>query len=254
LRESGSAARAMYLVLAAGVVIGLIGCGTAKVITSAHKLPASVRHHASVTVAERIADPAAWAKAQARSLAMRMLARQAIPAGARPLSVSHHVPWALQLAQNINDPGYDVRLTRLYLVPSPVSAVIGFLQTHYPKGSAGGGYGSGGTDPEQFITYRQATMPDGVSGTLFFAGVVPASRGRTWLRVDAMVDWCLPRTPAEYINPARYRAIVVTEFQAASGRTKTARLTAPAVIAEVARQLNALHTTEQLLLPGVLWR
>src|SRR5258708_23212419 len=230
MRESGSAARAvraMCLVIAAGVVIGLTGCGTATVITGAHKPPADARHRARVTGAERIADPAAWAKAQARTLVRRMLARQAIPARARPLRAGRHAPWALQLAENINDPGHSVRLGRVYLVPSPESVVIGFFRSHIPAGWADSSFGAGGTDPEQSTDYRLAAMPDGVSGTLFFVGVLPAGPGRTWLRVDAMVDWCLPRTPAEHINAARYRAVVVTGFQLASGRTKTRRLTAP---------------------------
>lgn len=240
--ELGYPARAICLVVAAGVVIGLTGCGTAKVVNGAHKPPPDTRHHARLTIARRIADPAAWAKNQARTLARRMLARQAIPAGARPLRAGQHVPWALQLGENINDPGHSVRLGRVYLVPSPESAVIGFLRSHFPSGSAEAGFGTGGTDPEQSMTYTQAVMPDGVSGTLFFVGVLPAGPGRTWLRVDAMVDWCLPRTPAEHIDPAKYRAVVLTGFRLASRGTKIRRFTAPSVITELARGLNAMHT------------
>jgi hypothetical protein len=165
-----------------------------------------------------------------------------MPAGARRLPAGREVPRALRPAISIYERGHRVRIRRIYIVPSPEAAVIGFLRSHFPAGTADDSYGAGGTDPELSISYRLAATPDGVQGTLFFAGVLPDGQGRTWLRADAMVDWCLPRTPAEHIDPARYRAVVVTSRNVPSGPKKTRRFTGQPVIAELARQFNALHT------------
>jgi hypothetical protein len=147
----------------------------------------------------------------------------------------------LQLPMNINQPGHSVHVGRGYLVPRPLATVLSFLRHHIPAGTTQKDYGAG-SDPEKAVSYMLAREPDGVSGTLFVAAVAPDGPARTWLRLDAMVDWTLPRTPAEHIDASRYRAVVVTGFGYSPRKTVTRTVTTPSVIAKFARQLNAMHT------------
>jgi hypothetical protein len=238
-----AAVRTACLAATVGIIgASVAGCG-ARAADPGHGERASARHPAPAAASRRTINPAAWAKAQAQAIARRMLADQKAPPGTRPFGPMQHWPWVLQLPVNINQPGHSVRVGRGYLVPRPLAAVLGFLRHHIPAGTIEDAYSSGpSSQPEQYDSYRLAAEPDGVSGTLFVAAVAPDGPHRTWLRLDAMVDWTLPRTAAEHIDASRYRAVVLTGFEYSSRKTVTRSVTDPSVIAELARQLNAMHT------------
>lgn len=236
-------ARSACLAATIGIVgASLAGCG-ARTVGSGQDAGVSGGYRAPIVPTRSAINPAAWAKAQANDIARRMLANQSVPPGARRFGAHHHWPWVLQLPVNINEPGHSVRVGRGYLVPRPLATVLSFLSHHIPAGTAEDAFSSGpSTQPEQYDSYMLANEPDGVSGTLFVAAVAPDGRHRTWLRLDAMVDWTLPRTAAEHIDASRYRAVVVTGYGYSPRKTVTRTVTAPSVIAEFARQLNGMHT------------
>jgi hypothetical protein len=233
--------RAALLVATASVVAATVaGCGT-----GSHAPVADTVSSARLAAARRTVDPATWARVQARGLARRMLAESIVPRGARRLRPGQWRPRALKAAETLGNQGQTVVRTRVYLVDRPEWFVADYLRTYHPDGTADFGYGSdtSGRRTEQDVSYSQAATPDGVSATFLIDSMLPAAGGRTWLRVDAMVIWCLPRTAAEHIEPARYRAVVVSGRPRLDSPTITRTFSAPSVVAELAGRLNAMPST-----------
>jgi len=169
-----------------------------------------------------------------------MLARQKLPPHARLLRRAQYRPRWLQAAEILGGGERPIDIGRVYFVRLPETNVIDFLQVHEPKGSAGqGGSDSSGPTTEEFVGYTLTAVPDGVCGALMLGSMLPATSDRTWLRLDAQVVWCLPRSAAEHIDPAGYRAVVVTNDRLGSTPV-TKRFTSGRVIAELARKLNAM--------------
>jgi hypothetical protein len=230
---------AVRFLVITGVAVGLVGCGTAA------QRPGVPAREPSVAAASKPVRPAAWAKAQARALARRMLAALPLPPGARPVAPAGvHAPVPIA-AQTIGTPASLIDLGRLYLAKGSEQAVIGYLRAHEPAGVSDTSLGSDGEGGRttRFVSYFENSTPDGVDNAMLVASMLPDPRGGTLLRVDAEVIWCLPRTAAERIDPARYRAVVVAVHPfpprpAASAKTFTAR----PVIARLARMLNVMHT------------
>jgi hypothetical protein len=224
--------------VAAGLV-GLAGCGTAA------QLPGAAARSPAATAARKPVNPAAWAKAQARALARRMLAAQSLPPGARAVAAAG-VPAPVPVAaQTIGAPGSLIEVGRLYLASGTEQAIIGYLRGHTPAGVSNTSFGSDGADGRttRFVSYFEKSTPDGVDSAMLVASMLPDPRGGTLLRVDAEVVWCLPRTAAEHVNPAGYRAVVIAVHPfpprpAVRAKTFTAR----SVIAKLARMLNVMHT------------
>jgi hypothetical protein len=189
----------------------------------------------------RSTNPSAWAKAQARALARSMLARQKLPPHARLVRLGQYRPRWLQAAAIIGGAERPIDIGRVYLVRLPEPNVINFLEAHEPKGATGksDGTDSSGPTTEEFVGYSPTAMPDGVCGAFLVGSMLPATSDRTWLRLDAQAVWCLPRSAAEHLAPARYRAVVVTNDRLGSARVSK-RFTSRRVIAELARKLNAM--------------
>jgi hypothetical protein len=221
--------------VAVAVAVGACGCGV----------------RPATTAALRSANPA-WAKAQARFVARLMLARQPLPPHA-VLQPSHARPRTLQAAEKLG----TIDINSVYLVPRPEARLINFLKSHVPSGSANVGYGyvTSGATVERFVDYMLASQPEGVADALLVASMLPATRGRTWLRIDAQVAWRLPRSAAEHVDPGRYRAVLIVYWPGpgpaaitpqrplpAQG-TITKVVTALGVIAELAGKLNRMPTS-----------
>jgi len=157
------------------IAVGVCGCGVRSV--SADR-PA-IRDVRAVAALQST-NPSAWAKAQARALAGRMLARQKLPPHARLVRRGQYRPRWLQAAEIIGGAERPIDIGRVYLVRLPEADVVNFLEAHEPKGSAGqGGSDSSGPTTEEFVGYTLAAMPDGVCGALLPGSMLPATSDRT---------------------------------------------------------------------------
>jgi hypothetical protein len=234
-----NAARFLVTTGVAAGLVGLVGCGAAAQRSGVQAAGPSV------AAASHAENPAAWAKAQARTLARRMLAAQSLPPGARAIAAAGvHAP-VPAVAQTIGAPGSLIDVSRLYLARGTEQAVIGYFRGHTPAGVSNVGYGSDGeyARTTRFVSYFENSTPDGVDSAMLVASMLPDPRGGTLLRLDAEVVWCLPRTAAEHVDPASYRAVVIAVHPfpprpAVRAKTFTAR----SVITKLARMLNVMHT------------
>jgi hypothetical protein len=70
------------------------------------------------------------------------------------------------------------------------------------------------------------------------------------LHADAMVIWSPRRSAAERASPARFAVVTVSaRLYLRDERTVTRRITAPAVIARLARMLNAMPAAPDIAMP-----
>jgi hypothetical protein len=64
------------------------------------------------------------------------------------------------------------------------------------------------------------------------------------LRADGEVAWFPPRSAAEWLHPARYRAVTITRTVLSSMRKKVRTFRSRAAIARLARILNSLPASD----------
>jgi hypothetical protein len=191
------------------------------------------------------AQAVAWAKGQATAEARKMLAGQQLPPGARPTSARRlRVPVPATAALTIGNQRVAIDLHRLYFVPDSEAQVSRFLRTHVPADAVNLGYGtstvSDGT--AQLVDYMLRKAPAGTDGTMLVSSMFADPAGGTVLRVDAQVIWSVPRSQAEYVNPASFLAITVTKVILSSGSTSKV-IRSRSLIARIAGVLNGLRTT-----------
>ena len=218
----------------------LAGCGT-----HAPDLPARGRPGPAVTTGSpAAAGLAAGSRAGARALARRLLSHLVLPPGARPVRL-RVLPPLLRQPQIPDGGTHEADVYRLFLVSEPMTAVRGFLEAHLPVGMVrfgdGQAAGSGGVAMES-VSYQPRALPAGIDGAELDAAVVPAAGGGSLLRADAAVIWYPARSAAERVDPARYRAAVVS-VTLFNPRLHTVRLTiaATGVIARLATLADGLH-------------
>lgn len=182
--------------------------------------------------------------ARALAFARKVLARQAIPPGARALTGPP--PVRLAAAEGLGGPEVAVDLVRFYQVPGTEDSVLNFITRHCPAGKecvGGGKVGSRHGTTEEFVNYFVNQIPVGVSAAMLVADVRPAQSGGTVLRIDAFVTWAPLRTAAEHVNPASYRAVeLVVDRTPPNSGTVTRTITSRAVVAKLASRLNAMRT------------
>ncbi|HET9894219.1 MAG TPA: hypothetical protein VFQ44_04745 [Streptosporangiaceae bacterium] len=233
-------------VTAVSVAACLAGCGTQVEVTGRH----SGTHHPAMPVTPA-SQLRAQAKAVARAFDSRLLALAPVPPGARQVRPAACPP-ALKAAEHIGLPGRTIDLARFYRVPLRMASLRKFLRAHVPPGSVSSDSGSdrpvGAAEP--FVAYTMKSGPDGVAGGQLVDSMRPAPGGGTCLRIDAQAIWALPRSAAEHVDPAEYRAVEVTMHRTLpNAGTVTKAFTARPVIAEFARRLNAMPTASGLPMP-----
>jgi len=223
----------------------LAGCGTRmagppasdRVVTPASAVAAGAQARAG-------REPPAGSRARAQALAGQLLTRLALPPGARPVRL-RVLPPSLRQPQIGGVWTHAADVHRLFLVREPVTAVRGFLRTHLPAGlflsSEGQGAGAGAITMES-LSFGLRAPPPGIDNAELDTAVVPAPGGGSLLRADAEVIWYPARSAAERVDPARYRAAMVT-ITLFNPRQHTIRraITSGAVIAQLAGLVDGLH-------------
>jgi len=127
-----------------------------------------------------------------------------------------------------------------------------FLVAHVPAGLKWSGNGTAagpsGSQQAAFVSDTARRLPAGIYQGDLDLTLVP-SAGGTLFRADAQVTWFPPRTLAEDVDPARFRAVIVAAtFVSPARHTVRRTFTARAVIAAVARSLNSLPADPGLVL------
>jgi hypothetical protein len=195
--------------LAAVAVVGLTACDSAAG-SAAHDAHA----RAGGGTPAFISAPPAGSRTEAAALARQLMRRWQVPAGAQRLSALP-VPEQWLREPGIGEPPYlEVDLHRLFALSQPMSDVAATLTATRLAGLGpgfvnSGGY-VGGANYVTEVSFADRSLPAGIYAAQLALTVVPAPSGGTLLREDSEVAWYPPRSPAEYIDPARYHALTIT--------------------------------------------
>jgi len=221
--------------LAVVAAAGLSACGSVAA-------PATISAHGRGDSAPAAADRLpAGNRAEATALASLLLTRLRLPAGARRLP-SFPVP------QRLREPMLDVGayaeldLHQLFELPEAMGQVAATLAATRQTGmdlSATGGPGGppGGASDFMDVSFADRSLPSGIYTAQLVLTIVPTRSGGSLLRADAQVEWFPPRSPAEYIDPARYRVLTITVQTAGSFKLRKV-VTSRAAISRLAAALN----------------
>jgi len=184
---------------------------------------------------------------QALAMARRMLARLAVPPGARPSS-------AAALPVQLREPGPvfpappEAEVDRAYRLPQPVHQAFGYLLSHPPAGTRPGQTGSGDISglPYQAVAYLLRNEPAGVWITQLVVLVAARSGGGSWLTAEAHVAMYRLSSAAERV-PADLRVVTVTLTDSNSTPTVVARvINSAAIAARLAGFINQGSPPESL--------
>jgi hypothetical protein len=244
---------AMVTAVTATAAMFLAGCGTRTADLPARGGPAPAAT-ASTGPGPGRGRPAG-SRAAAQALAHRLLAGLILPPGGRPVRM-RTLPPLLRLPQGSYGGTHAARVHRLFLLSEPITAVQGFLMAHQPAGMKRSGYGQGvdpgsgrasgkAVQPGQItmasVSYQPRSLPDGIYSAELDTTVVPAPGGGALVRADAEAIWYPARTAAEQVDPARYRAAVVSISLFNPGQhTVTRTVTSARAIAWLAGLVNRL--------------
>ena len=229
-------------VVAAMAAVLLAGCGTRTASPPARggTTPAATASARPGTGT----DPAAGSRAGAQALASGLLSLLVLPPGARRVGL-RALPPSLrqpQVGYGAIDTAY---VHRAYLLRQPMTAVQAFLKDHLPAGmrllSSGRQTQSGDISMES-VDFNPRSLPAGIHSAELNTAVVPAAGGGSLMRADSAATWYPARSAAEHIDPAGYRAAVVSITMFNPKRhTVTGTFTSSRVIARLAGLADGLH-------------
>ncbi len=183
----------------------------------------------------------AGGRAGAAALAGRMLAGVRLPSGSRR--------WHGRIAPGLRTdggllggPGNMLGRSRFFVLPEAPAALARRWRIAVPRGMALGSSGTGGSPAgvtSEEVSYTLRSVPAGIAQAQLVLTAVPARGGGSQVAADAQVTWYPARTAAEYIDPARYHALIIVVHRL-NVRPAAVRkvVTSPALIARLAGLLN----------------
>jgi hypothetical protein len=235
--QSAGAAAMAALTAAVVMVTVVVACGTVRAAKPGAALAGA---RGQVPAAQTpAAGPVSGGAKQAQRLAGGLLSRLVLPAGAHPISW-HPAPLSRQTPIAVGVPQEAVA-RRLWLIPRSMPALAGFIRAHPPAGLPFGGFGSAGRMPSEQATFVVPSLPPGIEWAQLVLQIAPAGRNVSTLRAGSQVIWYPPRSHAEYLAPARSRAVTVTaSFLNPKPHVVRRTFASAAVIAQLARFLDGL--------------
>lgn len=223
--------------LAASAV--LAGCGSA----AAGGGSAAFGGGGPARTSQAQAGPTSGSRTAALREARKLLSQLVLPPGAKPAQVTS-LPSALRQLTPSGAATESVDVHQLFTVPQLFTTVHGFLLAHVPAGTRlmGNGQASGPTGlTAQTVSFVPRVLPGGFYWAQLATTAVPSPGGATLLRADAQVIWLPARSPAEHLDPARFRQVTITaRVLNPKLHTVTRVVTAPSVISWLAGLLNEL--------------
>jgi hypothetical protein len=244
VRTAGARGAAAITAVTATAAVLLAGCGSRSADPPARGRPGMAATAAAVAAGpEAGREPAAGSRAGAQALARRLLSGLILPPGARPVRV--RMPRSLRQPQIPDGGTHEADVHELLRLREPMTAVQQFLLAHVPGGMQwsgdGRGFDAGGTTMLS-VSDGMRSPPAGIDSAEVDTAVVPAASGTTLLRADAAVIWYPARSAAERIDPARYRAAVVSITMFNPRRhTVTRAIASRRAVARLAGLANRLH-------------
>lgn len=226
----------VLVTLTAALGLVLTACGT----RPAPAGTAAPRTGTPYTVASR-GGPPQGSRTASLALARTMLRQLRRPPRSRvvqPRPVPRYLRTPAQ-AVAVTD---QVDVKRFYSAPRSMAASYAYLRRHVPAGYRLVGSGSLGQDGQamlEFVVDEPKALPRGVAEADLVVGVVPGRHGGSVLRADGEVAWYPPRSAAEQLRPAGYRAVTITRTDLSSGHRKVRTVRSRAAIARLARILNS---------------
>ena len=233
------------------VAVGLLGtaCGIRPapgLSLRSYTAPSRTDAASRTDVASR-GGPPQGSRAASVALARKMLREVRRPPGSRTVRPDP-VPQYLREPFERIGATHWVDLRHFYAAPRSMRASYAYLRQHVPAGyqlMSSGGEGSGGTTVLEFVVYTPKALPRGIDEADLVVGVVPGRHaGRSVLRADGEVAWFPPRSAAEWLHPARYRAVTITRTVLSSKRKKVRTFRSRAAIARLALVLNSLPASD----------
>jgi hypothetical protein len=185
----------------------MAGCGTVP-----DRSATAGRTSARITAADRRTDARitvapAGTSAEAKAVALRLLAELVLPAGATRLR-QQAVPAGLRHPA-FTGAGEDVDLYRYYRLPLTMAAADWFLQAHPPAGLRFDTTGTVGLGND-YLAGSPRSVTAGVGAVMLAYTMATVTGGGSLLRADVQVMFYPPRSAAEYLNPARFGSLAVT--------------------------------------------
>lgn len=177
-------------------------------------------------------------RATATAMAHHLLAALRLPAGSRRVAVpARPIRDLPSTAAGFSD---TVTLTRFYRLTVPMSAAYRWLLSQHPAGAVVSGHGpfsQGRRVAAELVSFSVTSLPFWLYAARLATAVKPAAGG-SLLLVQAQVQWYPARSPADYIDPARYGSVTVSRVV---NRHTTERTLAGAPMRRLAAVVNALH-------------
>jgi len=186
--------------------------------------------------------PPHGSRAASLALGRKMVGQVRRPPGSRAIRAPRRLPWYLRAPAQGIGAIHRVDVARFYTSGRSMRASYAYLKRHVPRGYVlqGSGYlGQGSRPVLDFVTYSPKSVPRWVDTATLVVGVARGRHGRSVLRADGEVAWFPPRSAAEHLRPAAYRAVTITRMSPA-GHSVTRTFRARSAIARLARILNSL--------------
>lgn len=136
---------------------------------------------------------------------------------------------------------------RWWTTAEPLAAVNAFLHAHVPAGARLTAYGYGGPPPSASVTDDFPPVGRVLGTRSLVVSIVALADGGTGLRVDAEVQWIVPRPRAERI-PRSVRVLEVTVGPPDAAPSTRVTVVNRAKVARLASWINGLAITQ----PGTL--
>ena len=232
-----------WALIAITVAVGLVtaACGTG---------PAPALSARSYTAVSRVAasrgGPPQGSRAASLALARRMLGQLRRPPGSR-VARPRPVPQYLRTPAQSFAVVHRVDRKRFDTSPRSMRASDAYLIKHVPAGYrrwATGSESQNGRIVLEVVVYSPKALPRGVAVADLAVGIVPGRHGGSVLRADGEVAWYPPRSAAERLRPAAYRAVTITRTGPGSRHPKTRTFRSRGDLARLARVLNALPASD----------
>jgi hypothetical protein len=239
--------RASLALIGITITLGLVltACGARPAPGPSARSHTAESYTAASYAAASRGVPPHGSRAAGLALGRRMVRHLRLPPGSRVVRPHPVPPYLRQPADGLGVP-LRVDLKRFYWAPRSAHATYSYLRRHVPAGYrlvVTGTYLNGHRTVEWVVGYYRKSLPPGISNANLIVGVVAGRHGRSVLRADGEVGWFPPRSAAEYLRPAAYRAVVITRTNVSSGRRTTRTVRSRAALARLARLLNSRQAT-----------
>ena len=185
----------------------------------------------------------------ARHDAQALLAKLALPLGARPTQGAPHGSGSELADSSLAIPSPDVvDRHAFWIVPAPVPEVLAFIEAHRPAASRLESSGSGGQDgltTSWFVRFAWTPVPSVLYVRSLSVTLVVLPGGSTAIRADAGDMWDIPRPASERI-PSRASVLDVSVARPGARPSPSLTVTDRAKVRKIARAIDRLPTVQPL--------